>query len=84
MLSTVKFNQAAVDDSGPLRILIVEDDPVMQLGLCELFEEYSQFEIIAQVGDGYAAVDRTLHLKPDLVIMDIGLPKLDGIQQNIK
>jgi two-component system, NarL family, response regulator LiaR len=84
MLSTIKSNQAAVDDFGPLRILIVEDDPVMRLGLCELFEEYPQFEVIGQVGDGYAAVDRTLHLKPDIVIMDIGLPKLDGIMATQK
>jgi two-component system, NarL family, response regulator LiaR len=86
MLSTVNSNRAAVNDCLPLRMLIVEDDPVMRLGLCELFEEYPQFEVIGQVGDGYAAVDRTLHFKPDLVIMDIGLPKLDGIMatQQIK
>jgi two-component system, NarL family, response regulator LiaR len=61
------------------RILIVEDDPVMQLGLSELFEDNLQFEIVGQVADGYAAVSQTLQLKPDTVIMDIGLPKLDGI-----
>jgi DNA-binding NarL/FixJ family response regulator len=66
MLSTVNSNRAVVNDYLPLRMLIVEDDPVMRLGLCELFEEYPQFEVIGQVGDGYAAVDRTLHLKPDL------------------
>jgi two-component system, NarL family, response regulator LiaR len=78
--------RTAVDDSSPLRILVVEDDPVMQLGLCELFEEYQQFEVIAQVSDGYAAVNQALQAKPDLVIMDIGLPKLDGIMatQQIK
>jgi two-component system, NarL family, response regulator LiaR len=84
MLSTVNSNRAAVNDCLPLRMLIVEDDPVMRLGLCELFEEYPQFEVIGQVGDGYAAVDRTLHLKPDIVIMDIGLPKLDGIMATQK
>jgi CheY-like chemotaxis protein len=66
MLSTVNSNRAAVNDCLPLRLLIVEDDPVMRLGLCELFEEDSQFEIIAQVGNGYTAVYRTLHFKPDL------------------
>jgi two-component system, NarL family, response regulator LiaR len=86
MLSTVNSHQAEIDDSLPFRILIVEDDPVMQLGLGELFEDNPQFAIVAQVTDGYAAIDRTLHLKPDLVIMDIGLPKLDGIMatQQIK
>jgi two-component system, NarL family, response regulator LiaR len=71
---------------NPIRILIVEDDPVMQLGLSELFEDQPQFEIVAQVGDGYAAIAQALCLKPHLVIMDIGLPKLDGIMatQQIK
>jgi two-component system, NarL family, response regulator LiaR len=72
--------------SNLIRILIVEDDPVMQLGLSELFEEHPQFEIIAQVADGYAAIAIAHQLKPDLIIMDIGLPKLDGIMatQQIK
>lgn len=71
---------------NPIRILIVEDDPVMQLGLSELFEDQPQFEIVAQVGDGYAAIAQALSLNPHLVIMDIGLPKLDGIMatQQIK
>jgi two-component system, NarL family, response regulator LiaR len=84
MLSNVKPDRTAT--STPFRILIVEDDPVMQLGLSELFEDQPQFEIVAQVGDGYAAITQALHLKPHLVIMDIGLPKLDGIMatQQIK
>jgi two-component system, NarL family, response regulator LiaR len=70
----------------PTRLLIVEDDPVMQLGLRELFDDDPQFVVVAQVADGYAAVDQALYLHPHLVIMDIGLPKLDGIKatQQIK
>jgi two-component system, NarL family, response regulator LiaR len=69
-----------MDSSTPtLRILIAEDDPVMQLGLSEMFEEHNQFEIIAQVTDGDAALENALMLNPDLILMDIGLPKLDGI-----
>jgi two-component system, NarL family, response regulator LiaR len=84
MLSNV--NPDIAFTSSPVRILIVEDDPVMQLGLSELFEDQPQFEIVAQVGDGYAAIAQALSLKPHLVIMDIGLPKLDGIMatQQIK
>lgn len=62
-----------------LRILIVEDDPLMRLGLEHLLEEYPQLQIIGQVEDGYSGIEATLELKPDLVIMDIGLPELDGI-----
>lgn len=62
-----------------LRILIVEDDPVMRLGLEHLLEDYRQLQIIDQVEDGYSGIEAALKLKPDLVIMDIGLPRLDGI-----
>jgi NarL family two-component system response regulator LiaR len=63
----------------PLRILIVEDDPVMQLGLEHFLEDYPQLTIVGQEADGYSGVEAALRLKPDLIIMDIGLPQLDGI-----
>ncbi|AKG23924.1 response regulator [Calothrix sp. 336/3] len=62
-----------------LRVLIVEDDPMMQLGLESSLLLYPQLEIIGQVEDGYFAVQAALQLKPDVIIMDIGLPRLDGI-----
>jgi two-component system, NarL family, response regulator LiaR len=62
-----------------LRVLIVEDDPVMQLGLEQFLLETAQFTIVAQVSDGYSGVEFTRKLQPDLVLMDVGLPQLDGI-----
>jgi two-component system, NarL family, response regulator LiaR len=73
-------------DSQPLRIVIVEDDPLMQLGLQHALSRYPDFEIVGQEEDGRAGVKLVLELKPDLVIMDIGLPRLNGIDatQHIK
>ena len=70
----------------PLRIVIVEDDPVMQLGLEQFLEDYGGFQVIGRAEDGYSGIALTIDLKPDLVVMDIGLPKLDGIEatQHIK
>lgn len=62
-----------------LRILIVEDDPMMQLGLTQALEDYPHFTIVGQASDGYAGVEKALALKPDVIVMDIGLPRLDGI-----
>ena len=63
----------------PQKILIVEDDPVMQLGLEQFFEESSQYQIVGVAADGYLGVETAIKLQPDLVIMDLGLPRLDGI-----
>lgn len=63
----------------PLRVLIVEDDPMMQLGLEQSLEDYPQLTIVGQAADGYLAVEAALNLKPDVIVMDIGLPRLDGI-----
>jgi two-component system, NarL family, response regulator LiaR len=72
--------------SSPLRIAIIEDDPLMQLGLKHALNLYPQFEVVAQADDGYTGVQLVLELRPDLVIVDIGLPGLNGIQvtQKIK
>lgn len=63
----------------PLRILIVEDDPMMQLGLEQVLATHTQFTIVGQAEDGYLGVEAAQQLKPDLILMDIGLPRLDGI-----
>lgn len=66
-------------DLPPLRILIVEDDPMMQLGLEQCLEAYPQLTVVGQASDGYLGVEAALKLKPDVIVMDIGLPRLDGI-----
>ncbi|MGG6267007.1 response regulator [Leptolyngbya sp. AN03gr2] len=62
-----------------LRVLIVEDDPMMQLGLEQSLEDYPELSIVDQASDGYLGVEAALKHRPDLIVMDIGLPRLDGI-----
>jgi len=62
----------------PVRILLVEDDPMMQLGLEQSLATYDQFEIVGQAEDGFSGVELARTLEPDLIVMDIGLPGLDG------
>lgn len=81
MLSSTDTSNLQLFD---LRILIVEDDPVMRLGLEHLLEDYPQLQIVGEVEDGYSGIEAALELKPDLVIMDIGLPELDGIAATLK
>lgn len=61
------------------KVLIVEDDPMMQLGLEQTLGDYSQLTIVGQAADGYMAVEMAQKLQPDIIVMDIGLPRQDGI-----
>jgi DNA-binding NarL/FixJ family response regulator len=79
MTTPANLSQSPHLNDSCVRLLIVEDDPVMRLGLSELFEEIPHVEIVAQVTDGYAAIEAASRWQPNLIIMDIGLPKLDGI-----
>jgi two-component system, NarL family, response regulator LiaR len=62
-----------------VRVVIVEDDPMMQLGLEQSFQDYPQIQIVAQPEDGLDGIAAVRQHRPDLVIMDIGLPRLDGV-----
>lgn len=58
----------------------------MQLGLEQFFEDYCEYEVVGRASDGYRAVEVAIALQPDIIIMDIGLPQMDGIEatQQIK
>lgn len=77
MLTEAKLSN--LTSHSPLKIVLVEDDPVMQLGLEQFLDDHEQFELIGKAEDGYSGIAATLELQPDLVVMDIGLPQLDGI-----
>jgi two-component system, response regulator PdtaR len=64
--------------SGATRVLIAEDEALIRLDLKEMLEEEG-YDVVAEVGDGQQAVDRSRELAPDLVILDIQMPVLDGL-----
>lgn len=70
---------SVTDLTLPIRVFIVEDDPMMQLGLEQSLSNYETLEVIGRAEDGYLAVEDALKLKPDVIVMDIGLPRQDGI-----
>lgn len=61
------------------KVLIVEDDPMMQLGLEQSLSTFDTVDVVGKAEDGYTAVELAKKLQPDIVVMDIGLPRLDGI-----
>lgn len=63
-----------------ISIFIAEDHLIARMGLKMLLEQTSQFNVIGEAEDGQSAVDEVLKLKPEVVMMDLGLPKLNGVE----
>lgn len=63
-----------------IRILIADDHEVLVLGLKALFQRIERFEVIGEAFSGEEAVSKSLLLKPDIVIMDIRMPGMSGIE----
>jgi DNA-binding NarL/FixJ family response regulator len=64
----------------PTTILIAEDDPMMQLGIKKMIESHTELKILAIVNNGQEAIQKTFELQPDLVLIDLRLPEIDGIE----
>ncbi|MEL7378083.1 MAG: response regulator transcription factor [Cyanobacteria bacterium P01_D01_bin.36] len=62
------------------RVLIIEDDPLVQLGIEQALAKYPELTVVDTIDDGYLAVESALQHQPDLLLMDIGLPGIDGIE----
>ncbi len=67
------------DQNQPSRVLVAEDEALIRLDLVELLEEEG-YEVVGQAADGgEAAIELARELDPDLVVMDIKMPKMDGL-----
>ena len=62
----------------PINILIADDHAIVRMGLASLFSTQDGLSVVGDAEDGEAAVRKTLKLKPDVVVMDLMMPKKDG------
>ena len=65
--------------AGPLRVLIADDHPVVRMGLAGMVSSQPGLCLVAQCDSGEAAVEQYRRLRPDLVLMDLRMPGLDGV-----
>jgi response regulator NasT len=71
-------SDAPAEQTKALRVLIAEDEALIRLDLAEMLKEEG-YEVVGQAADGQEAVELAESLKPDLVIMDVKMPRRDGI-----
>jgi DNA-binding NarL/FixJ family response regulator len=62
------------------RVLIADDDDLMRAGLAELLSDEPEIEVVGEASTGRQAVERARLLRPDVVLMDVRMPDLDGIE----
>lgn len=62
------------------RVIIVEDDPRVRRGLCDLFQRESGFTVCGEAGDGRYAIEQAQRLQPDLIVTDLSMPVMNGLE----
>jgi DNA-binding NarL/FixJ family response regulator len=69
----------SVRDTGPLRVLLADDHATVRHGLKLLIDSQPDMKVVAEAGDGRSAVQRAIESRPDVVVMDISMPGMNGL-----
>jgi two-component system nitrate/nitrite response regulator NarL len=62
----------------PMRILLVDDHILFRKGLASLLDSQADFEVVGEAGDGFEGLEKAKMLKPDLILMDVTMPRCSG------
>ncbi|MBI1378274.1 MAG: response regulator [Frankiales bacterium] len=78
--STAAAAGATITPPDPLRVMLVDDHPVVRSGLSALLDAFGDITVVGALADGREAVERYSELAPDVVLMDLSMPGMDGIE----
>ncbi len=67
-------------ESKPIRILVADDHPVVRDGLVAMLSTQSDFQVVAEASSGQEAVEKAAALQPDVVLLDLEMPGMDGVE----
>jgi DNA-binding NarL/FixJ family response regulator len=73
-------DSARAGGDGLIRILVVDDHAILREGICSLLERQEDMQVVGEAANGEEALARVAELKPDLVLMDLAMPGMDGLE----
>lgn len=70
---------SAAESPNPVRVLLVDDQPLIRMGFRLVLDAEDDLEVVGEAGDGDAALTQVVALRPDVVLMDVRMPRMNGI-----
>ena len=80
MKESIKKSDDAVVAATPIRIVVADDHPVVRFGVKNMLENEVGFEVVGEAEDGDVAITQTLELEPDILLLDLQMPRLPGLE----
>jgi len=71
---------SAQGNAGPIRVLLVDDHAILRDGMCALLATEPGIEVVGEADNGRDAVSKASSLRPDVILMDLAMPEMDGIE----
>ena len=68
------------DALAPVRVLVVDDTAIVRAVVCRILAADDRFEVVGQAANGREAIEQTCALAPDLVLLDLAMPEMDGLE----
>jgi DNA-binding NarL/FixJ family response regulator len=74
------FEVREMPHAAPLRILVVDDHVAVRRAVCSLLRSQPDFEVTCEAADGLEAIQKAQEIRPDVIVLDISMPELNGLQ----
>lgn len=78
------WKRAICGDSMSIRILVVDDNATIRDGLRHLLEQHVDWEVCGEAADGIEAIEKYRQLTPDLLVVDVSMPRLNGLDASLE